>query len=378
MANGQLLFVFDAPDGHAGVDAWMRHFEATATTATVHWLGDTAVIAAAGPGTGDPIPDGLPAPTLTAPSSGEARLGGRELRPAGTVVTIGRATVGDGSIAVFAGPCAVENPQQMLATAKTAAAGGATGLRGGAFKPRTSPYSFQGLKWAGLDLLAQARAATGLPILTEVVDPRHVERLAAVVDAFQIGARNMQNFTLLTEVGASGKPAVLKRGFGCTVDEVLGASEYILSQGNDQLILCERGIRTFDHATRFTLDLSAVALLKQRSHLPVMVDPSHAVGTPALVEPMALAAAAAGTDALLIDIHTEPADALCDGKQALHPAQYHQLMRKLDLLAMGTGRKLASRKCREAANLRAASSAQTPSCECGAGQQRFFPPVSAT
>ncbi|MGL5859162.1 MAG: 3-deoxy-7-phosphoheptulonate synthase, partial [Angustibacter sp.] len=199
----------------------------------------------------------------------------------------------------------------------------------------------QGLKWDGLDLLAQARERTGLPILTEVLDPRHVERVAAVADGLQIGARNMQNFELLTEAGRSGLPVVLKRGFGCTVDEVLAAAEYVLVQGNDQVILCERGIRTFEHATRFTLDISAVALMKQRSHLPVMVDPSHSVGIPSLVEPVSLAAVAAGADALLIDVHVAPEQALCDGKQALLPDDFSTLMGKLELMAMGLSRKMA-------------------------------------
>jgi 3-deoxy-7-phosphoheptulonate synthase len=249
--------------------------------------------------------------------------------------------IGDGSVAVFAGPCAVEDKEQLLATAAVVAEGGAVGLRGGAFKPRTSPYSFQGLGWAGLDLLAEARAETGLPILTEVVDPRHVERFIGVADGFQIGTRNMQNFTLLREVGRSGLPVVLKRGFGCTVAELLAAAEYVLAEGNDRLVLCERGIRTFDQATRFTLDLSAVALLKQRSHLPVMVDPSHGTGIPSLVEPMALGAVAVGADALLIDVHVRPDAALCDGKQALPPTDFKRLMSRIDLLAMGVGRKLA-------------------------------------
>lgn len=270
------------------------------------------------------------------------RLCRRELVPSGTVVSVGPAVVGDGSIAVFAGPCAVENRDQMLATATSVAQYGAVGLRGGAFKPRTSPYSFQGLKWEGLDLLAEARYRTGLPIVTEVVEPGHVERLAEVTDAFQVGARNMQNFSLLTEIGRSGMPVVLKRGFGNTVEEFLAASEYVLAEGNDQVILCERGIRTFESSTRFTLDLSSVALMKQRTHLPIMVDPSHAAGIPELVEPLTLGAVAVGADALIIDVHVTPEQALCDGKQALRPADFGHLMSRLQMLAMGLGRKLAS------------------------------------
>ncbi|WP_370947368.1 3-deoxy-7-phosphoheptulonate synthase [Amycolatopsis sp. cg5] len=331
------LLVFAAG---TNVDGWLQHFDSTGTTANSVKLGDSIVVIAKGPGTEIPAPAGLPAPKHEVASKGDFRLGRRELRPEGTIVTIGDAKVGDGSVAVFAGPCAVENREQMMATASVAAQYGSVGLRGGAFKPRTSPYSFQGLRWAGLELLEEARAHTGLPILTECVDPRHVERLAETIDGFQIGARNMQNFELLSEVGKAGLPVVLKRGFGCTVDETLAASEYITAQGNDQVVLCERGIRTFEHSTRFTLDLSAVALMKQRSHLPVMVDPSHSVGIPALVEPMTLAAAAAGADALLIDIHVQPEQALCDGKQALVPEAFRGLMTKLELLAMGIGRKM--------------------------------------
>jgi 3-deoxy-7-phosphoheptulonate synthase len=342
MTTTEHLLVFSDEVEQSGLDGWLEHLGDTSTS--LHRLGDMAVIVARGQATRPHPPVHLPSPTRTVVSSGDFRLGRRPLRPGGTVVSIGSATIGDGCIAVFAGPCAVESHEQMAATAAAAASAGAVGLRGGAFKPRTSPYSFQGLAWAGLELLADARASTGLPILTEVVDTTHVERLAGVVDGFQIGARSMQNFSLLKEVGKTGLPAVLKRGFGCTLDELLAASEYILAEGNDQVVLCERGIRTFDHATRFTLDLSAVALMKQRSHLPVMVDPSHSTGNPSLVEPMTLAAAAVGADALLIDIHVQPDAALCDGKQALTPAEFGQLMSKLDLLAMGVGRKLAGRK----------------------------------
>jgi 3-deoxy-7-phosphoheptulonate synthase len=342
MTNGEMLLIFDHDVDQSGLDGWVTHFEATGIPVSAHQLGAAPVIVVHGAGVTMPASTELPQPTGTVFSSGDFRLGRRELRPEGTVVSVGPTKIGDSSISVFAGPCAVETREQLLATASVAGEGGAVGLRGGAFKPRTSPYSFQGLQWAGLELLVEARAITGLPILTEVVDPRHVERFAEAVDGFQIGTRNMQNFALLSEVGATGMPVVLKRGFGCTIDEALAAAEYILAEGNDQLIMCERGIRTFDHATRFTLDLSAVALIKQRSHVPVMVDPSHAVGIPSLVEPMTLAAAAVGADALLIDIHVQPDEALCDGKQALRPSEFERLMGRLDLLAMGLGRKLAT------------------------------------
>jgi 3-deoxy-7-phosphoheptulonate synthase len=343
MPNSKFLYMFDDQVEQPGLDSWLQHLEDNETAASMHWLGDTPVIAAMGPDGGDlRTPAHLPEPTGTAFCRGDVQLGGRALRPGGTVVAIGPVKIGDGTVAVFAGPCAVETRGQLLATATVAAEAGAVGLRGGVFKPRTSPYSFQGLKLAGLELLAEARSRTGLPILTEIVDPRHIEQFAEVVDGFQIGARNMQNFALLSEVGQAGLPVVLKRGFGCTIDEFLAASEYILAEGNDQLVLCERGIRTFDHATRFTLDLSAVAVIKQRSHLPVMVDPSHAVGKRSLVEPMALGAVAVGADALLIDIHVQPEEALCDGAQALPPTEFRRLMKKLDLLAMGVGTTLAS------------------------------------
>lgn len=342
MTSGELLLIFDADADTFGLEGWLRHFATTGVGVTESRLGESPVLVVHGAGVAMPPSPLLPRPTATVLSSGDFRLGRRELRPSGTTATLGPTRVGDGPIAVFAGPCAVENREQLLSTAKIAADGGAVGLRGGAFKPRTSPYSFQGLRWAGLELLIEARALTGLPILTEVLDPRHVERFAETVDGFQIGTRNMQNFALLSEVGATGMPVVLKRGFGCTIDEFLAAAEYVLSTGNDQLILCERGIRTFDNATRFTLDLSAVALLKQRSHLPVMVDPSHAVGIPALVEPMTLGAAAVGADALLIDVHVRPDEALCDGKQALRPDDYHRLMARLHLLARGLHRDLAT------------------------------------
>ncbi|ETK35460.1 3-deoxy-7-phosphoheptulonate synthase [Microbispora sp. ATCC PTA-5024] len=340
MSDAELLLVFDSKVDRSGIDGWTQHFDSTGTTATTYRLGAVDVMVAQGPATRLPAPEDLPRPAHTVRASGGFRLGRRELVPSGTKVSIGSAVIGDGDIAVFAGPCAVENREQMLSTANAVAGHGAVGLRGGAFKPRTTPYSFQGLKWAGLELLAEAREETGLPILTEVVDPRHVDRMAEVTDAFQIGTRNMQNFSLLSEVGRTGMPVVLKRGFGCSVEELLTAGEYILAEGNDQLVLCERGIRTFEGSTRFTLDLSAVALLKRRTHVPVMVDPSHSLGVPELIEPLTLAAVAAGADALLIDVHVQPQQALCDGKQALLPADFGRIMGRLDSLALGLGRRL--------------------------------------
>jgi 3-deoxy-7-phosphoheptulonate synthase len=340
MPTSETLHVFPSTVEPAELGEWQALLSARQATSRLLWLGATPVIATSETAEPD-APRHLPRPVASVVCEGGVRLSRREIRPEGTVVAIGPAKIGDGGVAVFAGPCAVESSTQMAAVARAVAEHGVAGLRGGAFKPRTSPYAFQGLRWAGLELLEEARRMTGLPILTEVVDPRHVEQVAEVADALQIGTRNMQNFELLREVGAAGRPAVLKRGFGCTIEEMLAAAEYILAAGNDQVILCERGIRTFEHATRFTLDISAVALLKQRSHLPVMVDPSHSTGLPKLVEPVALAAVAAGADALLIDVHTQPGEALCDGAQALRVAQFREVMGSLEMLSLGLGRNLS-------------------------------------
>ena len=341
VADQDLLLVFDETVTRAGVDGWMRYLESVGAPIEMYRLGSSHVLSVSDPDAIHAAGPDLPAPTRQVPRVGEAWLGRRELRPAGTAVSLGPARIGDGSIAVIAGPCAVETPEQMMATAAVVAEHGAVGLRGGVFKPRTSPHSFQGLKWNGLDLLVEARERTGLPFITEVVEPEHVKRLAEVVDGFQIGARNMQNFALLTAVGQSGLPVVLKRGFGCTVEETLAAGEYLLLEGNDQVVLCERGIRTFEPLARFTLDLTAVALWKQRTHLPVMVDPSHSGGRPELVEPLSLAALGAGADALLIDVHVQPAQALCDGNQALRPHQFAGLMGRLAGAAAGLGRHMS-------------------------------------
>jgi 3-deoxy-7-phosphoheptulonate synthase len=234
---------------------------------------------------------------------------------------------------LIAGPCAVETREQTLTTAYCVAAGGATMLRGGAYKPRTSPHSFQGLGREGLQLLAEARAATGLPIVTELVDVRDIDAVLEVADVIQIGARNMQNAALLREVGRSGRPALLKRGAAATIDDLLAAAEYILVEGNDDVTLCERGIRTFETATRFTLDVAAVPVIKERSELPVIVDPSHAAGRRELVRPLALAAVAAGADGLIVEVHPNPAEAQCDGPQALTTAEFAGFARDVYALA---------------------------------------------
>jgi 3-deoxy-7-phosphoheptulonate synthase len=270
------------------------------------------------------------------------KLVSRAFKPLDTVVEAGGQHLGGGEFVVMAGPCSVESREQLLRTAEAVAAAGASWLRGGAFKPRTSPYAFQGLGTAGLDLLAEARQRTGLPIITEVMEPDQVERVAERADILQIGARNMQNFPLLRAVGKSGKPTMLKRGLSATIEEWLMAAEYIVAAGNTRVVLCERGIRTFETATRNTLDLSAVPVIKRLSHLPIFVDPSHGTGHRYLVEPMALAAAAAGADGLLVEVHPEPDRALSDGPQSLTLTGFARLMRSLERVLAVNGRHLAS------------------------------------
>jgi 3-deoxy-7-phosphoheptulonate synthase len=229
--------------------------------------------------------------------------------------------IGGDAFALIAGPCAVESREQLLETAIAVAEAGGTLLRGGAYKPRTSPYAFQGLKERGLALLAEAKAETGLPVITEVMDPRELDKVLEVADVLQIGSRNMQNYPLLVEAGRSGAPVMLKRGLSSTIDELLCSAEYVLNEGNESVMLCERGIRTFETAYRFTLDLAAVPALKERTHLPVIVDPSHAAGRRELVTPLSLAAAAAGADGLLVEVHPRPEEAVCDGPQALRTGE---------------------------------------------------------
>jgi 3-deoxy-7-phosphoheptulonate synthase len=264
----------------------------------------------------------------------------RALHPEPTTVHVGPSAVGRGMFTLIAGPCAVENEEQALESAAAAKDAGATILRGGAFKPRTSPYSFQGLGKRGLEILAECRVRTGLPVVTEVLEPRDVELVAAWADCLQIGTRNMQNFALLKEVGATSKPILLKRGLSATVEEWLMAAEYIAQRGNSEIVLCERGIRTFEPSTRFTLDLAGMAVAQQESHLPVIVDPSHATGLKELVAPMARAAIAAGADGVMVDVHARPEEALCDGPQALRPDELEVLAKELRTLAIALGRQV--------------------------------------
>jgi 3-deoxy-7-phosphoheptulonate synthase len=234
-----------------------------------------------------------------------------------SVFDIGGASIGGEHFALIAGPCTVESREQTVGTAHLVKDGGATMFRGGAYKPRTSPYAFSGLGESGLRLLAEAKAETGLPIVTELMDARDIDAVLEVADVIQVGARNMQNYTLLTELGRAGRPVLLKRGLSATLEELLMAAEYVLKEGNPHVLLCERGIRTFETAYRFTLDLTAIPVLKELSHLPVVVDPSHAAGRRALVEPLSLAAAAAGADGIIVEVHPNPAEAVCDGPQAV-------------------------------------------------------------
>jgi 3-deoxy-7-phosphoheptulonate synthase len=268
------------------------------------------------------------------------KLASREFRKENTVVRVGTAEIGGKKIAVMAGPCAVENRTLLIETAKEVKAAGAGFIRGGAFKPRTSPYSFQGLGEEGLKYLADARDRTDLPVVTEVMDPRDMDIIVKYADIVQIGARNMQNFRLLKEVGSYHKPVVLKRGISATIKEWLMSAEYIMAGGNHNVILCERGIRTYETATRNTLDLSAIPVLKQLTHLPVIVDPSHAVGKWDLVAPMAKAAVAAGADGLIIEVHPNPEEALSDGEQSLKPKMFKQLMDELKAIAQAVGREI--------------------------------------
>jgi 3-deoxy-7-phosphoheptulonate synthase len=268
------------------------------------------------------------------------KLASRDFHPQDTVVVVNGVSIGGRQLVVMAGPCAVESREQLLETAHIVKEAGAHILRGGAFKPRTSPYSFQGLGEAGLRLLAEAREETGLPIVTEVVDPQMVPLVTTYADILQIGARSMQNFALLHAAGEAQRPVLLKRGMMSTVEELLMSAEYILSHGNDRIILCERGIRTFEPYTRNTLDISAVPLLKQLSHLPVVVDPSHGTGKWELVEPVSRAAVAAGADGLIIEVHPRPEEALSDGAQSLKPARFAALMRSLQPVAEAVGRTL--------------------------------------
>lgn len=268
------------------------------------------------------------------------KLAGKELKHDPTIIDVGDVKFGANEIVVIAGPCAIENEESYLETARRVKEAGATILRGGAFKPRSSPYSFQGLEEEGLKIMANARAQTGLKIVTEVVDTRDVEMINSYADMIQIGARNMQNFRLLHEVGLTNKPILLKRGLAATIEEWLMSAEYIMAAGNQNIILCERGIRTYETSTRNTLDLSAIPVIKELSHLPVIVDPSHAAGNWKYVGALAKGSVAAGADGLIIEVHIDPPNALSDGPQSLRPAKFAQLLGEIKPVALAVGRSM--------------------------------------
>ncbi len=286
--------------------------------------------------------EGAPGVDHLAPISKPYKLASRELKKgADSILEIGGRKVGGTNFALMAGPCTVENRDQMLDSADAVAAGGATMLRGGAYKPRTSPYSFQGLGREGLRLLAEARERTGLPIVTELLDLRDIDDVVEVADVIQIGARNMQNYALLSEAGKSGKAVLLKRGLSATIEELLMASEYILKEGNENVMLCERGIRTYETAYRFTLDLLAVPALKEQTHLPVSIAPSQAPGRRDWVESMSLAAAAAGADGIIIEVHNEPEKAICDAAQQIPTSEFQDLALKLETITGVVGKTIS-------------------------------------
>jgi 3-deoxy-7-phosphoheptulonate synthase len=282
--------------------------------------------------------EGFPGVEQVVPILKPYKLVSRELTRAPAVIEVRGRRLGNGYFGLIAGPCAVESRGQTLETARAVAAAGATMLRGGAYKPRTSPYAFQGLGAEALEILAEARAETGLPIVTELMDPRHVEAVVEWADVIQIGARNMQNFSLLAEVGNADKPVLLKRGPSASVEELLMAAEYVVKEGNSRVILCERGIRTFERSTRYTLDIGSIPVLKQETHLPVIVDPSHAAGKRELVPPLARAAVAAGADGIIVEVHPLPEEALCDGPQQIPAAEFAEFADEIRALASLMGR----------------------------------------
>jgi len=284
--------------------------------------------------------EGYPGVDQVLPILKPYRLVARELAADPTVIDVDGRRIGDTSFGLIAGPCSVEYREQTLETARAVAAAGATMLRGGAFKPRTSPYTFQGLGDEGLAILREAGDETGLPVVTELMDPRHVEAVLDVADVIQIGARNSQNFLLLAEVGRADKPVLLKRGMSTSVEELLMAAEYVAKEGNERIILCERGIKTFETATRFTLDLGAVAVLKHETHLPVIVDPSHAAGRRDLVLPLARAAAAVGADGIIVETHPRPEEALSDGPQQIPTAEFEEFAREVRQVAELLGKQI--------------------------------------
>src|ERR671925_1726942 len=284
--------------------------------------------------------EGYPGVEQVLPILKPYKLVSRELSPDPTVIEVRGRRLGDDAFGLIAGPCTVEYREQTLETARAVAHAGSTMLRGGAFKPRTSPYTFSGLGEEALEILVEAREETGLPIVTELMDPRHVEAVLEHADVIQIGARNMQNFMLLAEVGRADKPVLLKRGPSASIEELLMAAEYVAKEGNERIILCERGIKTFERSLRYTLDLGSVAVLKEETHLPVIVDPSHAAGRRALVPPLARAAVAVGADGIIVEAHPRPEEALCDGPQQLPTAEFSEFAREVEGIVALMGKQI--------------------------------------
>jgi len=337
-----MIIVMDHQAGDDNIEAVITRLEKAGFQIHLSQGVERTIIGAIGDKTrlGDLGLEAMPGVEKVVPILQPYKLASRAFHEEGTVIQVGGLKIGGDTIHVIAGPCAVESREQVLETAKIVKKAGATLLRGGAFKPRTSPYSFQGLEEEGLKFLAEAREVTGLMVVTEVMDVRTLPMVAEYADILQIGARNMQNFFLLREVAKVDKPVLLKRGPSATYEEWLMAAEYIMSGGNYNVILCERGIRSFENYTRNTLDLSAIPVVKHLSHLPVVVDPSHATGRWRFVPTMAKAAIAAGADGLLIEVHPNPPEALCDGPQSLNPANFTAMMSDLKRLAAAVGRKM--------------------------------------
>ncbi len=340
-----MIIVLRPGSGQAEVEEVVRRLEALGFGAHVSRGAQRTVVGAIGADESVLAESGLEALPFVeklVPILQPFKLVSREFRADRTVVMVGDVPLGGDEVVIIAGPCAVESREQLLETAEAVARAGARLLRGGAFKPRTSPYAFQGLEEDGLRLLAEARERFGLPVVTEVMAPEQVPLVAEYADMLQVGARNMQNFYLLRAVGRTGKPVLLKRGLSATVKEWLMAAEYILSEGNYQVVLCERGIRTFETETRNTLDLNAVPVVKQLTHLPVVVDPSHGTGRWNLVTPMARAAVAAGADGVAVEVHPRPEEALSDGPQSLTPERFRQLVEEVGAVARAVGRACAA------------------------------------
>ena len=340
VGSPELLIVMGAQASGDQVDEVVARLEEAGASAHVSHGRDATVIGAIGERellATLPL-EGFPGVEQVLPLVKPYKLVSRELRRDPTVIVARGRRLGDSYFGFIAGPCTVETREQTLETARVVAAEGVTMLRGGAFKPRTSPYAFQGLGAQALEILAEAREETGLPLVTELMDPRDVAAVVETTDVIQIGARNMQNFNLLSEVGRAPKPVLLKRGPSASIEELLMAAEYVVKEGNTQVILCERGIKTFERSTRYTLDLSAVPVLKHETHLPVIVDPSHAAGKRDLVLPLARAAVAAGADGVIVEVHPRPEEALCDGPQQIPAAEFADFAHEIRAFASLLGK----------------------------------------